>query len=152
MWNQHGKNIMDFLAERCEDLGQQQFELSHQIFKAIPTLAELPEFIERLSTVREQLPRCEALRKELATAVANDEPLDDIVRNTEAECSDEMEPLCGDGTEMTSAQSFALEALRSLTRELAGFSTVGQGSPSRPTNNFPNPLDALVDSRRAEAA
>lgn len=143
---------MDFLAERCEELGQMQFELSHQIFKAIPTLAELPEFLERLSTVREQLPRYEALRKELATAVASDEPLDDIVRNAEAECTDSMAHLyCEDG-EMSSAQSYALDALRRLNNELSSYSTVGQGSPSRPMNNFPNPLDALVESRLAEAA
>lgn len=142
---------MDFLVERSDDLNQVQFELSHQVFKSIPTLAELPEFIQRLSTVREQLPRCDALHKKLATALANEEPLDDIVRNAEAECNGEMEPLYGAGTDMTSAQSYALEALRSLTRELSGFSTVSQGAPSRPVrNNFPDPLEALVESRRSE--
>lgn len=143
-----GKHIVDFLTERCDALTADHGALALQVQNALPTVGELPDFIGRLSTVREQLPRCEELRAEVVLALASGEPVVAIVEQALTSISDAMEPLYRDGQiDMSEAEACALAALRELFRELSSFSP--EENLVAPTLQFPDPLGALVSNRMA---
>lgn len=145
-----GTHIVDFLTERCAALTAEHAALSLQVQVALPTVGEMPQFISRLSTVREQLPRCEELLAALLPALANgDEPVA-IVEQAIAAISESMEPLYCDGQiEMSEAADCALAALRELFGELSTFSPEADLVPAK--LQFPDPRGALVASRMADA-
>jgi hypothetical protein len=125
VWNKKGENIMVFLSERCTSLAQESTALSQQMLTQPPAVENLADFVLRLSRVREQLPRCEALRNRLSLARLSNRSLPEVL----SEALEQMDKDCSAYFGMASIEDMsqthyagvAVGVLTELQTELADF-------------------------------
>lgn len=134
MHDKNGQSILAFLTDRCKALVQERTELAHKALYAIPSTADMPECIRRMTYIREALPRFERLRDGIHLARLNGQDLNVVLqavlqdvesaRKTFIQVSNEAENLS------TSLAACAAAVLLHIQVELQAFSTQESPAPA----------------------
>lgn len=75
MFDAQGCNIFVFLNEQIKALSQEKAEMANQLMRNPPSTATMPEFISRMTFIREGLSRYDILRDKLQWARLNGKDL-----------------------------------------------------------------------------